>query len=293
MSDYQIYRAVTGDFDISLHFVFDWHRDQAWNFHEYCIPVTTIWYVLEGSRNVFLSGEEYLVEPGNIVILPSNEKVTTQHVDEEQGSIRYLSMGIQSIIGGVECHQLFGIPAVFSVSESPKAGEFKTTWLELVQQFYRLGEQGLELSASNTELALSTEAKTKQWVSLMIHLAQPFMKTPTPVSDKRVREICTYIRDHYESPLSSEEIASAVCLSEGHMRALFRRYMRMSPHQYLLEVRMEKAKELLGTSMLALNEIAERVGFEDVSYFIHTFRKREGMTPAVYRRLLYPWREKG
>lgn len=293
MSDYQIYRAVTGDSDISLHFVFDWNRDRAWNFHEYCIPVTTIWYVLEGRRRVLFSGEEYLVEPGTIVVLPSNEKVTTLHTDEEDGSIRYLSMGIQSIIGGIECHQLFGIPTVFSITESPKVNEFRTIWLELVSQFYRLGEQGLELSASHTELALSIEAKTKQWLSLMIHLAQPYMKTPTPVSDKRVREICTYIRDHYESSLSSEEIASAVCLSEGHMRALFRRYMFMSPHQYLLEVRMEKAKEFLGTTMHSLTEIAERVGFEDVSYFIHTFRKREGMTPAVYRRLLYPWREKG
>lgn len=290
MSDYQIYRAATGDYDISLHFVFEWDRDRAWNFNEYCIPVTTIWYVLDGRRRLFFSGEEYLVEPGSIVVLPSHVTVTTFHVGEEQDSIRYLSMGIQSIIGGIECHQLFGIPTVFSITESPKASEFRTIWLELASGFYRLGQQGLELSASHTEFALSIEAKTKQWLSLMIQLAQPFMKTPTPVSDKRVREICTYIREHYSNTLTSEEIASAVCLSEGHMRALFRRYMMMSPHQYLLEVRMEKAKEFLGTSMLSLTEIAERIGFEDVSYFIHTFRKHEDMTPAVYRRLLYPWR---
>lgn len=290
MSDYQIYRAATGDYDISLHFVFEWNRDREWNFHEYCIPVTTIWYVLEGRRKLIFSGEEYFLEPGSIVILPSHEKVTTLHVAPEHEPIRYLSMGIQSVIGGIECHQLFGIPPVFAITESSKAIEFKTIWLELVSGFYRLGQQGLELSAGNTGFALSIEAKTKQWLSLMIQLAEPFMKTPNPVSDKRVREICTYIRDHFANSLSSEEIASAVCLSEGHMRALFRRYMFMSPHQYILEVRMEKAKELLGTSVLSLTDIAERVGFEDVSYFIHTFRRREGMTPAVYRKLLYPWR---
>lgn len=290
MSDYQLYRAATGEYDVSLHFVFEWNREKDWNFHQYNIPVTTVWYILEGTRRLVLANEEYLVEPGSIVVLPSGDKVTTNYVDGQIEPIIYLSMGIQAFIGGIEWYGLFGVPVVMPVQEDQRTEALRNLWLEILKDYSLISQQQLKLSASQAAFALRLEANTKYWLSLLIQLAQPFMETPSPASDKRVREVCTYIRDHYAASLSSEELASAVCLSEGHMRELFRRYMLMSPHQYITEVRMEKAKEFLGTTMLSLAEIAERVGFDDVSYFIHTFRKREGMTPAVYRRSLYPWK---
>ncbi|MBP2000078.1 AraC-like DNA-binding protein [Paenibacillus shirakamiensis] len=290
MSYDQIHHTATEEYDISLYFVYEWKRDKEWNFHQYLIPVTTIWYILKGNRTLYIGDQEYVVKPGCIVILPSNQKVTTTHLDGEIEPITYVSMGIQALIGGMEWCDLFGVPVVVLAEEGPTTKELKKVWLELAKVYYRRSEPRLVLSASDIECALWLEAKTKLCLSMFIQLTRPSMSTPSPISDKRVREMCTYIREHYASDLSSKDLAAAVCLSEGHMRELFRRYMLMSPHQYILEVRMEKAKVFLGTSMLSLAEIAERVGFEDLSYFIYTFRKRECMTPNAYRKSLYPWK---
>jgi transcriptional regulator GlxA family with amidase domain len=124
----------------------------------------------------------------------------------------------------------------------------------------------------------------KLWTSYLLRLTVPYMSNPFPVMDKRVIELCAYIRAHYAEPIRMELLAETIYLSEGHMRMIFRQAMGMSPYQYALNLRMKKAKELLLTTQLPLSEVSIQIGFESMSHFISTFRQREGMTPAVYRR---------
>jgi AraC-like DNA-binding protein len=277
---------------LSFYFAFDWHRPAEWNFEQYCIPALTVWYIFEGSRQLQIGGDVYEVGPGDVVIMPAHTIVSTSCLLNEQGSIHYYSIGIQAIIGGVDWVKLYGIPVrMHLISENNELKRTLDLWrghIDHANDLLMLSKKDSPLSAQATVRSLTWEANLKLWFSCLNQLVIPYMSNPDPSIDLRIKEICNYIRSHYDDALHSEDIARAVCLSEGHMRMIFREAMGMSPYQYALTVRMQKAKELLLTTQLPLSEISEEIGFESMSHFIGTFRKREGMTPAVYRNQLFP-----
>ncbi|WP_171684881.1 AraC family transcriptional regulator [Paenibacillus planticolens] len=78
----------------------------------------------------------------------------------------------------------------------------------------------------------------------------------------------------------SEELG----VSPQHVNTLFRKAFGLSPYQYLLQLRLQKSKELLITQHnRTIKQIAEATGFLDASHFISTFRKTVGLTPEVFR----------
>ncbi|MZQ84170.1 helix-turn-helix domain-containing protein [Paenibacillus sp. 5J-6] len=80
-------------------------------------------------------------------------------------------------------------------------------------------------------------------------------------------------------------------ISPQHLNTLFRKAFGLSPYQYLLQLRLQKSKELLITGHnLTVKQIAETTGFLDASHFISTFRKSVGVTPDVFRHQ-YPINE--
>jgi AraC-like DNA-binding protein len=294
--EHELYRTASREYDVTFYFVYDWRRDASWNFTDYRIPVTTFWYILEGSRTLMASGKEYILEPGMLVALPTHVTVSTAHAKRDESPIRYLSLGIQAITGGLDWTERYGIPIVMPVSQGQELRELIRLWRELrddVARFRQFLDESSEcfVAAIRTSFTLAWEGKLKQWLSLMTQVTLPYMSTPNPITDQRVNEICAYIRRNYADPLHSGAIAKHVALSEGHMRAVFRQIMGMSPHQYMLQIRIGKAKELLASGQLSLAEIAGMTGFDDLSYFIQMFRKREGLTPASYRKRAGAWEE--
>jgi AraC-like DNA-binding protein len=79
-------------------------------------------------------------------------------------------------------------------------------------------------------------------------------------------------------------MADELGVSPQHVNTLFRKAFGLSPYQYLLQLRLQKSKELLITGHnLTVKQIAETTGFLDASHFISTFRKSVGLTPDVFR----------
>lgn len=79
-------------------------------------------------------------------------------------------------------------------------------------------------------------------------------------------------------------MATQLDVSPQHVNTLFRRAFGLSPYQYLLQLRLQKSKEMLiAQPELTVKQIAEATGFLDASHFISTFRKAVGQTPDVFR----------
>jgi len=92
-----------------------------------------------------------------------------------------------------------------------------------------------------------------------------------------------YIQAHATQELSLHELADAVHLSPFHFSRIFKKSTGLTPHQYVLQWRIEEAKRLLRHSRLELAEISNRVGFRDQSHFTASFRKVTGATPGRWR----------
>ena len=86
------------------------------------------------------------------------------------------------------------------------------------------------------------------------------------------------------STITPEELARTVCMSYSKFRKIFKEYTGFSPLQYIQEVRIGMAKELLTNTSKSIKEIAIELGYENKDYFFTVFRKISGTTPVSYRR---------
>ena len=102
----------------------------------------------------------------------------------------------------------------------------------------------------------------------------------------RLKQMLSYIRQNYMHNIALEDIANAAMVSKSECLRCFRSRFEMTPIQYLIECRLEMSRHLLGSTDLSVKEIAAKCGFEDAGYFGRIFRKRCGVTPAVYRSAL-------
>ena len=92
-----------------------------------------------------------------------------------------------------------------------------------------------------------------------------------------------YIRAHLRENFTRQDIADYVHLSQNHLARIFRRETGMSIAEFTLRQRMEQAAELLTHTEMSVGAIAERVGYENYSYFLTLFRRVTAMTPSKFR----------
>jgi len=99
----------------------------------------------------------------------------------------------------------------------------------------------------------------------------------------RLRRISEHVDRHLEGPLALAELARLANLSVFHFARSFKESTGLSPHQYVLRRRVERAKQLLSGTSLNLAEIALRCGFSNPSHFTQAFRQISGVTPTCWR----------
>jgi len=100
---------------------------------------------------------------------------------------------------------------------------------------------------------------------------------------KRLNNVKDYMISNYSRLISVEELSRVACLSECHLYKLFKELYNCSPHQYLLKIRLQRAKHLLNNTDYSVNEIVGMVGFENSSSFIRLFKRNFAATPKEYR----------
>jgi AraC family transcriptional regulator len=100
---------------------------------------------------------------------------------------------------------------------------------------------------------------------------------------KKLVRAVEYIQDQLNTDLTVSGIAQAVGLSPDHFTRLFKKSTGQSPHQYVVQARVRKAKELLTTGKFTISEAAFHVGFVDQSHLTRHFKRVFGLPP---KRLL-------
>lgn len=103
---------------------------------------------------------------------------------------------------------------------------------------------------------------------------------------KRMNIVCEYIYEQYMFNISLDELAKVACMSKYHFLRLFKEMYRCTPYQYIISVRLDKAKQLLRYTSMQVSEISFAIGYEDVSSFCRGFKKMYKEWPQAYRLLV-------
>jgi AraC family transcriptional regulator len=101
--------------------------------------------------------------------------------------------------------------------------------------------------------------------------------------DRRLRRAIEFMHDNYSRELMLDEIASAAYLSEYHFARLFKQITGVTPHVYLANLRLERARKLLVETEYPISEIAAMVGYQSQSHFTKIFKSITGITPRAFR----------
>ncbi|RKP54409.1 response regulator [Cohnella endophytica] len=156
-----------------------------------------------------------------------------------------------------------------------------TTMLKVLQEKH----QNTDVGWLNEILQFQCLQDAKDWVvktctSIMNRIESDRQSTYHALVDK-ARE---YTKLHYaDNDISIAKLCSYLHISAGYFSGIFKRETKLTYVNYLLNVRMEAAKELLLTTDLKAFEIADRVGYADPNYFSFSFKKQVGMSPKDFR----------
>lgn len=102
---------------------------------------------------------------------------------------------------------------------------------------------------------------------------------------ERVQVMLVYIHMYYADDLSLKDIADAGTMSIAQCNRCFNKILNVTPYEYLIQYRLQKATNLLKNATLNVTEISEIVGFNNVTHFIQAFKKVYGISPKKYRMM--------
>jgi AraC-like DNA-binding protein len=109
-----------------------------------------------------------------------------------------------------------------------------------------------------------------------------------PQNRETLRRARAFIDRHYNQPITLERTSREAGFSPFHFIRLFRAVYKQTPHQYLIQRRIEKAKELLQDDDLSITDICYAVGFASPGSFSTLFRRTVGLSPSAYRQSVCP-----
>lgn len=102
-----------------------------------------------------------------------------------------------------------------------------------------------------------------------------------------ISRIVSYMEDQLSNSMTVKQLADRFHLSAGHLSVLFKKETGLTISDFVKNLRMKKAKEMLQDPSIKIYEVAERVGFQTPAYFTYQFKKNEGCTPQEYRDRFY------
>lgn len=127
-----------------------------------------------------------------------------------------------------------------------------------------------------------TNAVLSEMLVTLIRKAAP----PIERKSNQIQRATAYLHKNFRQNIQLGDLAAYLKLSTNYCGSLFKKNFGMSFNDYLLQIRLKHACQLLSTSEMSITEIAAACGFCSIEYFFISFKKRMGITPASYRKMM-------
>jgi len=110
-------------------------------------------------------------------------------------------------------------------------------------------------------------------------------KSKISKDNKYINKAIQIMEENYSSNISINDICNLIYLSPCHFKRVFKDCTGQTPYQYLMRIRLEKAKEILREKNDSIEEVAKQCGFVNSGHFSTVFKRSMGMSPSEYRKL--------
>ncbi|WP_212963122.1 AraC family transcriptional regulator [Cohnella xylanilytica] len=272
---------LEGDFQPRVHAYYfkEWNRfEMAYHRHD----STEIMYVISGVCRVELDGgPELSLKKGEFVILNAN----AGHRLIVDGKCRMLNVefGLAERTGAVP-----SLRALASEDEPLQAlltlSEPYAMLRDPEDAYHTLRSLVLELDKNGMEGGTLSRLLLSQLLIRIGRLWTESARGDSAPMELYVRQSVDYLYQNYDRDIRVKDVAAAVSLHPGYLQRIFRAHTGRTLTEYLTDLRMEKAKMLLGQTDIPISDISDYVGVGSRQYFHALFKKHTGMTPVEFRR---------
>lgn len=264
------------------------------HYHDY----TQIWYVDKGCCEHWLENKQYIMTVGDTFILPPNMEHKT--ILQKDTRIICCEVALESVLPQKRENEDYEqmdksvLDLISMTMFMQRAGNMNTNFAfspETERHVGRLMKSMLE--EYNKGLVFYNDFLRVQIQELLLMFAREFELSPEHDSTVEIytknkalmEKAIAYINDHYADQLTLEDICKISTLSRTYFCYLFKLMTQQTFIAYLMNVRIQKAAQMLENPQLSITYIGEAVGFNDSTNFSRTFRKLIGIPPREYRRL--------
>lgn len=278
MSYNELKQHGTEDFPIELYHI---ERDHArYEMSAHWHGEIELIRVLQGILNVRLNNRSYTVGPGGVIFV--NPETLHQAYPED--------CIYECIVFHPDC-----VPALDDDSKGFMEGLKNHEYI--VEEYQKNGQNPLAQAVNRVFDVMEIDsaghkfkvigALSQLFGDILDHQQYHPADTIPPSADKKIpklKTILAFIRGHYQSAITLEDMARASGMSRKYLCSFFKEMTTKTPMEYLKLYRIERAARKLINTDMNVTDVALSCGFNDFSYFIKTFKQIKGTTPAKYRK---------
>ena len=245
-----------------------------------------LFYTLEGAGEIKIGKTVHKMQKGDLAII--NSGIPYLPTASLENSVRYIAINF-------DCTQDFAhITQSVNPSAPPKfasknilshmnfedAPSFDSFFV--LPNMFRAGALAQQILDEKQRQLVGCQAKIN---ALMAEILTECLRVGAAYHDaSRLKDVLDYLHRAYREPLSNADIAARFGYHPNYLSRLFLNITGKSMYQYLLSIRIAKAKELLEATELSVGEVAEQCGFDNASNFSAAFRKVTSLTPTQCRK---------
>ena len=259
------------------------HPDYPEHTHEF----TELVVVYEGSGINCVDGFDYPISAGDVFVLHEG----TKHSYRETRHLHLCNVLFDSSlldIKGIDMSHLPGYHALFLLEPKLRKSKFNTRLRleskELLKTKSMIEELEREVDGKQPGFRLISQ-------SLLLLLIGELSRWHDQSADKtsgklmQIAKSIAHMERLYNEPMAIGDLASMANMSERAFYRIFQEATGITPNQYLTNLRLSQACELLKHSKMSITDIAYECGFQDNSYMTRQFKKHLGSTPSAYRKI--------
>ena len=228
-----------------------------------------ILYIAEGCCYVTEKGKEIAAPAGSVVVYLPHERQEYKFYADTTSTSYFIHFS------GTACAQLmekFGLAKgrIFNIG---KSSGIENAFNQLIDEFH-LKLPFHEYSCHSYLLVI---------LSLISRKMTYLQENAALHSKKLIEQTCRYMYTDYSKNIPIAQYAEICNLSESRFSHLFKEHMGTSPARYILNIKIQRAKELLENTDLSVLQISEIIGMQTQNYFSRIFKKHTGISPLRYR----------
>ncbi len=242
-----------------------------------------LFFVIEGSGKFFIENTEYSLNPYTMIYLPP--KTCYRFQFDDSNSIKLLIVNYDLISDFSYITDVIGISVVENYDEKKLLKyDLPPELSKPIIQYNR--EDSLEKLQKSMDVYNEKNTYYSQISSALLKLILfEMLQKNQPENNNPLKEIISYIHSNYKNfYLSNATIAQRFNYHPVYLNRIFKEYTNQTIHQFLLNLRLNKAKELLLTTLFDITKISEEVGFLSYTHFIKVFREKFEIPPQQYRK---------